>query len=63
MGLCDVEDFLGHRWTAQLFSDAELAKDKIQDVIARRGAGHGVEGSESFVKVKENYLVGNGCGV
>jgi hypothetical protein len=47
------------------FSDAESAEDEIKDVIARRSAGEGVEGVESFGKIEENHLVGNGgsCGL
>jgi hypothetical protein len=46
---------------AQLFSDAEVAEDEIQNVIARRGTGKSIEGLENFVQVEKNHLMGDGC--
>jgi hypothetical protein len=44
----------------ELLADAELAENKVQNVIACRGASESIEGVERFVEIEENHLVGNG---
>src|ERR1700749_5250269 len=43
-----------------LFSNAELAEDEVQDILACCCAGERVEGAKSFREIKEYHFVGNG---
>jgi hypothetical protein len=42
------QDFSAHNF-AKLLSDAEGAEDQIQNIIGRRGPGHGVEWTQRIV--------------
>ena len=45
-----------------LLSDAEGAKDQVEDVVGGGGAGDFVERAESVVEIEEEHFVGDASG-